>query len=1553
MESTEESGRYFKEEEEDERNYLQTTNSEDDERQENIVSPINTNALKELVKNSLLEYAVTVSVALEELRKLPRNQEGNILDLSEQVRLRSKVLTLLKRYEDQLQIQQRCLGESDMLETAFQVLGKLDFNTPENGAVFWTGFDKANIRNQDTAMKYARSKNKKTIEMTRDGKMLDQLGMYEADSPIATMGKSKVGDMLFDAASTKFAKEARGEVVVFIYKPESAEKETEFKKSAYHRIERPLLLKHQENGLVTIKELTVPPEATLCLLNEIDQKETLIHLVKRLATGEFRIENLTEVRKLEERQLKLEAKETDLMNREAALAKATLQSQNVLSAVSKAERCVEEAIVLQTEKKRTAEEREVLIKKIENLLGINTDVIEEPIITDEVYENIGRKAVGKLALDSPFENITPEEKESLETRLDARERADQCAVEAKKAWTMLKHWERKHSQSETASVATVASTFSQYSDVGVIAEGEEEENENLFEEGNNQLLAQAQAASSLSLQAEKHWEDLVKATENKENKKRMVEQQTVFDFQSILDRWTERDQPFLDRRLAMQKAKNMRSYCSENMSRWILAKEFEIQKLLATKAKRKASHSTSAAIAAEAAATTMAQTEAYQKWKEFADKCGYGSDELEELLLKDQCVVRLWNHFFKQPQVEGINESEIPIVNPVDFFKTVDEAQNRTGELAALNQYSKALHHQKMREVCRAVVEHKEKLFRGEFMQQLMELRAKANKCKARSQREPNPDWEKDRPRREVQRTINIVNVYKNALVAFEREIERLHGIEAIWENQLNETVQAYAERNQIPWRKLTHEERRVANVLASQKNNERQELRISALQKAQAHFHQAEENAKRVYIFESSRQQARNLVKEAQISIDMLKHEERLREEYIFIGKCPPEEAEMSVPVYVARKRATLLFNALEYKNGYTEVGQSIASLLLCEIGYSISLTMMSQLLTDVSLVMTSKYKELQKLVRSKNSQENRSATEKLENLLYILLSSSDLALKSEQVVLNNLPNRKISLLRIQTYNELLKGYQTEKTIETEEGISFTDEEIMLPFSIMELRGLLNETEMKLREKFDNPAFSVPKDENLDLVHIWYCISSSDYRDLRIAENNSSVNSDNSFRSIKELLHPIERMNEMDNAKLNLILQSLQLFDLIFWPTEESAVRNLDMLRFSKEMLKQENQQTRNKQHTVATNEMNSSQIESPKAQMTVFSSIMRECIFVLNKLSPFSSLALHNIKRMRALITALNRVSPYNTPTYDWLFAGLAHVTVNIQRVLVEFGPVFKLVGMKGMIPVPSVGPWSDSYDDFDRLSNEDDTSIFTAMANPVLLQSLYQCFNSSSARILIENLHSSLYFLMDAFTFHSVKLSDSLEERYYRSLWILIEQMTADMQLRPAISSLLKQQCTSINRFFANYSVDKGTLHSYESSANEPNSNLTSCMDAIEDSLSQVSDNEIPPTTSVATKITERFVVDYEGVSTGYDILMMLKWLRYPYFKCNIFRNIQVVKSLQALDYLEIRSVDRFSWEMESYKEEQVQHRDLAILFMEEVKRKQTAIFTDKNCNTGVTS
>lgn len=87
-------------------------------------------------------------------------------------------------------------------------IATLDFGTPRNGAVFWTGYRQGN---QGVAMQWAKANGKFTIEMTPGGKRLNSLDLFAPNSPFSRAEATE----LWNATSARFARGASGHVTAF------------------------------------------------------------------------------------------------------------------------------------------------------------------------------------------------------------------------------------------------------------------------------------------------------------------------------------------------------------------------------------------------------------------------------------------------------------------------------------------------------------------------------------------------------------------------------------------------------------------------------------------------------------------------------------------------------------------------------------------------------------------------------------------------------------------------------------------------------------------------------------------------------------------------------------------------------------------------------------------------------------------------------------------------------------------------------------------------------------------------------------------------------------------------------------------------------------------------------------------------------------------------------------------------------------------------------------------------------------------------------------------
>lgn len=94
-----------------------------------------------------------------------------------------------------------------------------DFSTPNNGAVFWTGYQQGN---KATAMQWAAENGKYTIEMTPGGKWLEGLDLYGGASSVSR----SQADMIWQAASGEFSWGASGHANAFTFGTEFSQTAT-------------------------------------------------------------------------------------------------------------------------------------------------------------------------------------------------------------------------------------------------------------------------------------------------------------------------------------------------------------------------------------------------------------------------------------------------------------------------------------------------------------------------------------------------------------------------------------------------------------------------------------------------------------------------------------------------------------------------------------------------------------------------------------------------------------------------------------------------------------------------------------------------------------------------------------------------------------------------------------------------------------------------------------------------------------------------------------------------------------------------------------------------------------------------------------------------------------------------------------------------------------------------------------------------------------------------------------------------------------------------------
>lgn len=121
----------------------------------------------------------------------------------------------------------------------------------------------------------------------------------------------------------------------------------------------------------------------------------------------------------------------------------------------------------------------------------------------------------------------------------------------------------------------------------------------------------------------------------------------------------------------------------------------------------------------------------------------------------------------------------------------------------------------------------------------------------------------------------------------------------------------------------------------------------------------------------------------------------------------------------------ATLLMHCLDRKSGWKALEATISQSYDDEVAYNAAQAVLSHMTSELTFNMRSKYRDLQRLAKSTNYSETTEALDKLENLLCVMLISSQFALLDEATVLKGVPDYEIAQRRLAIYNEISKDDQ------------------------------------------------------------------------------------------------------------------------------------------------------------------------------------------------------------------------------------------------------------------------------------------------------------------------------------------------------------------------------------------------------------------------------------------------------------------------------------------------------------------------------------------------
>ena len=314
-------------------------------------------------------------------------------------------------------------------------------------------------------------------------------------------------------------------------------------------------------------------------------------------------------------------------------------------------------------------------------------------------------------------------------------------------------------------------------------------------------------------------------------------------------------------------------------------------------------------------------------------------------------------------------------------------------------------------------------------------------------------------------------------------------------------------------------------------------------------------------------------------------------------------------------------------------------------------------------------------------------------------------------------------------------------------------------------------------------------------------------------------------------------RGQDPDEGRLGLVLQTLQLFDAIFWPHKSGTLRNKHMLRFIKAQTQAAQQSSRSvtpgpppaaftqsepvlfdpissqtgpvplesssgtQQSTTPplTHPAPTPALLSPKGaplqspistsktlpvapvqapSISLYTSIIRLSLNAFQMLSPLTDLASLNVRRLHELLLSQEKVSPYTTPVDDWLLAAVLHVTVNLQRVASSLFPIFHKIAINvPLLTVPIMGPES-ARETYEAAFRHDSTVLSAVAGEEDTVAQLEGLFDSSEGAALIKYSKDCMHLLHSVLGTRRPLLEKALEPRVFEALVLFSERISKDM-------------------------------------------------------------------------------------------------------------------------------------------------------------------------------
>jgi hypothetical protein len=396
------------------------------------------------------------------------------------------------------------------------------------------------------------------------------------------------------------------------------------------------------------------------------------------------------------------------------------------------------------------------------------------------------------------------------------------------------------------------------------------------------------------------------------------------------------------------------------------------------------------------------------------------------------------------------------------------------------------------------------------------------------------------------------------------------------------------------------------------------------------------------------------------------------------------------------------------QHSNDHTETEAA-------NVGKYVSQAILSHLVSEMTFTMRKTYANLKTNIKSKNSKKSKDASSKLENILFVITLAAEFAMGNSFVSTKGVPSLKEARLRSEIISKSIEAKSlaaqaaaaaaanasgnanTVSPMHLSRSMSVSMQHSNIGLDTIAqaeqtLLSSLSESAASVSNKNGSSvvssASSAQTDFNVDFsnsdLYALPCGKHDVAIDQYVDESRILIPEDSDFAGVRkkfvrapifcgDCLHPLERDLTSADGSLVLVLQTLRLFDSIFWPADNSEIRNGSLLKIK-----------RYPSHMLAVSTTKAEPNTAFKGQtgMTLFGTVIRSSLYVLTTLSPINDLATLNALRLGYLLrAAMNVVDvPHqSTPVIDWILATIVHVTLSLQRVVSALAPVFRTLGLE----------------------------------------------------------------------------------------------------------------------------------------------------------------------------------------------------------------------------------------------------------------------------------